>query len=168
MQDLNIQLNALSALKSFIEQFRESLLSKRQTYQNKMLGLHDEGVSLQVADAYCKDFWDKNNMIISNLIGALRETDYPYILRQIEAIENAIQAAGGGGSVSASPKSKMFEDGVSKLRSKMTEDANNTITKKCANCGKDFETTFVQNIYCPECFIILLNNKNAFQNERER
>jgi DNA-directed RNA polymerase subunit RPC12/RpoP len=164
MQNLNLQLDALYELKSFLEQFTANLFSLRQTYQNKMLGLHDGDVSLQVADSYCKDFWDKNNKIISNIIGKLRETDYPYILRQIETIEMAIQAAGGG---KFNAFSKATENIQNKTKDKKTQEKT-TIIKTCAMCGETFETIFAQNAHCPKCFSILLKHKNATQNEREK
>ncbi|GHT33631.1 hypothetical protein FACS189434_08230 [Bacteroidia bacterium] len=157
MQNLETQLEALHSLKNFIEQFSQDIYLTRQTYQNKMFGLHDAGVPLQVANNYCRDFWDRNDKILWQIIGNFKETDYPYILRQIETIEAAIKAAGSG---SSAPQAANF----------IVENVDNKekTTKKCAMCGKDFETTFAANQFCPKCFYEIWKNKNAFQNERER
>ena len=161
-KNLTIQLNALYEVKDFMEQFIQNLCLQQQTYQNKISGMRDAGMPLQIADTYCNDFGERNNQILSAFISNLQEVDYPYILRQIEAIELAIQTAVG----SSISKSEVFKKGIENIRN--MEKNENTIIKECAMCGKSFETTFAQNSHCPECFAILLKNKNAYQNERER
>ena len=157
MQNLKSQLNALLLLKNFVEQFTINLHSVQQAYQNKIGGLRDAGVSIQVADNYIKNFGEKNNKDLWTVIENFKENDCRYIVQQIEVIEKAIKAAAGSGcGVVVGTKANSFKKGIKNIKN--IDDCKGKIIKKCVLCHLDFETVFADNNYCPECFKKLLDS----------
>ncbi|GHT33632.1 hypothetical protein FACS189434_08240 [Bacteroidia bacterium] len=93
MQDLQRQLDALYDLRGFLELFRNELENQLNGYRNRTLNLRETGISTQVASTYESSCYTVNEGYLKQVIRNISEDDLPYIHRQIEIIEIAIEGA---------------------------------------------------------------------------
>ena len=93
MQDLQRQLDALFELRGFLEKFRGELEGLLDGYRNRTHNLRESGISNEVALNYESSCYTVNEGYLKQLIHNIMADDLPYIHRQIEAVQDAIDKA---------------------------------------------------------------------------
>ena len=93
MQDIEKQLAALNELKNFLLQFMEDLRAKTEMYNQRVLGLRDAGLPVQISDNYEANYCTPNNQHLQSLIENMENVDLQFINANINHFEIALERA---------------------------------------------------------------------------
>ena len=84
-QNIELQKTALLALQNYLQGFQEDLLAQVERYGRIVEGLRQEGLSDEVYHYYHDNFFNRDKSYIQSLLEHIRETDAPYITKNLEA-----------------------------------------------------------------------------------
>lgn len=93
-QNLQIQLDALRALRSFLLQFKGEMNNKATEFYSILRAIRDSGLPAQVANKYEVDFADPNLQNLRCLIGNIEQLDLPYVNSLIADFEDLLAKTG--------------------------------------------------------------------------
>lgn len=90
MQDLQVQLNALMELRSFLVQFNEEIREKSVMFNAKFSAIRDSGLPAQIAANYEATYADPNLQNLRYLIANITDKDLPFVNAQIVQFEQLL------------------------------------------------------------------------------
>ena len=94
-QSLQKQEEALKALREFLVSFTEDLESKIKSYKRRVDNIYDTGLSNEVYNHYSNDNYVSDKNHINSLIRHIKETDIPYIDKNLGATKGSKETASG-------------------------------------------------------------------------
>ena len=93
MQDLQIQLDALMELRSFLIQYNEEMRAKSVEFNSKFWSIRESGLPSQFADNFEANYADPTLQNLRNMIAGITDRDIPYVNSLIAQFEQALAIA---------------------------------------------------------------------------
>jgi len=93
MQDIQVQLDALIQLRSFLMRFNEDIREKSVEFNARFRALRDAGLSAQISENYEANYADPNLQHLRYLIANITDRDIPYVSVLIAQFEETLAKA---------------------------------------------------------------------------
>lgn len=93
MQDIERQVEALNELKRFLINFMGELNTKTQEYNQRVHGMRNAGLPIQISDNYEVNYCAPNNQHLRHLIENMENVDLQFINANIAHFEQALERA---------------------------------------------------------------------------
>lgn len=93
LQRIEMQLDALNQLKSFIAEFERELTERMSNYNDRVYALRQAGLPEEVSDNYDKNYCMPIQTKIHQIIESMEQRDLPYISKLIADFEQAAENA---------------------------------------------------------------------------
>lgn len=93
-QQLKVQLQQLNQLGKFLQTFEQELQKNKQEYSKRLQALAQAGLAQEVEKNYAPNYAHPKLKAIDQLVNEIMTRDIPYVKKNIQAIQQAITAAG--------------------------------------------------------------------------